>query len=590
MLCYLDDIAHRDDFDELLAELFSTQNLNKITSNNVGLVMIAASFGQLSALKMLVEEKGCLLNETDSVNNTVVHMAAFSHSLSTIKWLVDEKNCPLGTGHSAAKVLSFAIGTGEVEIVKWLVNEKGLLPTTPDELGQVAVHEAAFAGWLDILRWLIEEKDCSPYATDHKGRTLIDFATLSGGLDIIKWLIIEKNFFPDADQRLCTEIISSTIRYNDLEFLKLLVNEKGFSLTIEDESGRVAVHEAAWYGLLPILQWLIEEKGCSPYAADHEGKTLIDFVHLSSGLDIIKWLIIEKNFFSDADQRLCAKIIFMAIFYNDLEFLKLFVDEKQDRLDVYDVDGNTPVLIAARYGRRDILSWLVFDKNLGVHSLVKRNSQSRHAISEAYYYLHYGLAFELALNIFSHRERKLKADKDKANEDDNVLMVLKWQHEHQRVTPQLALSLISSELVKLHTKMHQSMEGLIENEYISKGLAVIKGHIKLYILFTNPVTFNWTDQFSEKYLEKDFIIEYCLHVTQAEVYPKVYQDKLGYYVANLILTGQLDLHHEGSPFAKGLATKALPLCGDIGCPKSHDDILKYKKILLAGLYKLSSLL
>ncbi len=224
---YLADREFYDDFEELLAKLFTGENLTKVKSDNVGMVMLAARFGQLEALKTLIDEQGCSLHVKDNSNHTLVYMAAFSRHLATMKWLVDERKLPLETTeHSVAKLLEFAVIGGNLEVLKWLIDVKKLLPMSRDESGRTMLHEAAELGDLAILKWLINEKGCAPDIKDNNGNTIIHIAAQCDNLHIIEWL----------------------------------VDEQGCSLKQKDSKGNSLVLLAARFGSRECLLWLIDDK------------------------------------------------------------------------------------------------------------------------------------------------------------------------------------------------------------------------------------------------------------------------------------------------------------------------------------------
>ena len=67
--------------------------------------------------------------------------------------------------------LYFVAKSGDLEIVKFIVDKKHQNPLQKDKIENTALHAAAQGGCLDILKYLIDEKDYYPACLDRCERT-----------------------------------------------------------------------------------------------------------------------------------------------------------------------------------------------------------------------------------------------------------------------------------------------------------------------------------------------------------------------------------------------------------------------------------
>jgi ankyrin repeat protein len=155
--------------------------------------------------------------------------------------------------------LHFAAKSGNLDLVKYLIEEKGADFNAPDNDGKIALHFAARWAKLDVVKYLIEEKGADFNAPDNDGKIALHFAAESGELDLVKYLI----------------------------------EEKGADFNTPDNDGETPLHSAASWGTLDVVKYLIEEKGADFNALDKCGKTPLHSAAFAAGLgklDVVKYL------------------------------------------------------------------------------------------------------------------------------------------------------------------------------------------------------------------------------------------------------------------------------------------------------------
>ena len=130
-------------------------------------------------------------------------MACREGHLDIVRWLVDQKQvdcfCQIKGGETP---LLMAIKNSHLGIVQHLV-EKQVDPSYCNEDGFTLLHLASLHGQLDIAKWLVDEKQLDPLCLNYKmnGFTPLICASGSGQLDIVRWLVDEKNidlFYEDG--------------------------------------------------------------------------------------------------------------------------------------------------------------------------------------------------------------------------------------------------------------------------------------------------------------------------------------------------------------------------------------------------------
>ena len=159
-----------------------------------------------------------------------------------------------------------ALKNGHLRFVQWAFAESVLDPA----VGEVAVAHAAESGSVELVRWLVNEKGCT--MTGEAVRS----AAEAGRLDMLRWLHEQVS----ADLQ---EAVRGAARYGHVHVLEWLV-EQGVKLTDE------AICEAAESSTAATVAWLLDN-GC-PY----DEEDLMESACMNEETDgVLKFLIETKR-------------------------------------------------------------------------------------------------------------------------------------------------------------------------------------------------------------------------------------------------------------------------------------------------------
>jgi 26S proteasome non-ATPase regulatory subunit 10 len=123
------------------------------------------------------------IDETDEAGWTVLHIAASTGNLQAIKELIMPLEPAVNAQtNSGSTPLHFAVSKGHVEVIKYLL-DNGASPRLKDKQEQNALHRAASVGNLPIVQLLINAK-CPLNATDRTSWTSLHHALAEGHGDV----------------------------------------------------------------------------------------------------------------------------------------------------------------------------------------------------------------------------------------------------------------------------------------------------------------------------------------------------------------------------------------------------------------------
>lgn len=132
-----------------------------------------------------------------------------------------------------------AAGRGELAVVKLFV-ESGMSVETANEYGFTALHWAASWGHLEVVRFLVEDRGADVNAREARGWTALLGAARFGYLEVIRFLV-EKH---GADVRATTDdgftALHLSARGGSLELVKWLVDRGLDARAVADRGGGTA--------------------------------------------------------------------------------------------------------------------------------------------------------------------------------------------------------------------------------------------------------------------------------------------------------------------------------------------------------------
>ena len=91
---------------------------------------------------------------------------------------------------SGCTLLHYAVASGKLNIVQWLLKEGAKIEET-DDFGLTALSCAASKGHLEIVKWLLEKGGASIDERTRRGLTVLLCAAGKGQLEVVKWLLKE---------------------------------------------------------------------------------------------------------------------------------------------------------------------------------------------------------------------------------------------------------------------------------------------------------------------------------------------------------------------------------------------------------------
>lgn len=165
--------------DTLLSEEFNFSPLTKDVSGNT-LLHIAAMFGQVEIVRLLINKYSCPVDSTNFSDQTPLHLACKVGRFNVLKILISEFGANLHVrDKNGNEPLNIAALCGNTDIVTTLISEYDCDPNIRGFKGRTIFHQALAEGHTSLSKTIIESFGTSVLScTDHDGNTPLHLAAL----------------------------------------------------------------------------------------------------------------------------------------------------------------------------------------------------------------------------------------------------------------------------------------------------------------------------------------------------------------------------------------------------------------------------
>ena len=358
----------------------------------------ACVHGQLDIVQLLTREIGCDPNNTNNVT-TYMHLKSLVQQHNNTAedvlreiWGMNEKEID---GHGIPPI-SLAAGGGHLDIIKYLIEEKGVEPHFPisnskkEELRVSPVLTASCGGHLhvvkyllekhgcnisqddredilfltclvghmDIVTYLITEADCDPHCTRTDELSCIEAACWGGHLDVVKYLVDTHNCDPVKGYSLCIAAANGR-----LEIVSYIAKKYNHSILIMKSNNKVALQAAAFCGHLEVTKFFIEDMKCDPNCKGQYKRTPLHHASARGHLDVVKYLV--DTYHCDpwfpADDEDKSTPFHLAAANGQLEVVSYFALTHDCNLLIRNGYNDTPLHGASLHGHLEVVRFFIED-------------------------------------------------------------------------------------------------------------------------------------------------------------------------------------------------------------------------------------
>lgn len=165
------------------------------------------------------------------------------------------------------------------------------------------------------------------------------------------------------------ERIFQAAELNNQKIIEYMVNEKRWPVNITDFRGRTPGHIAAMYGHVNIVKFVVEKDSSILKSKDRTEETMLMKAITFGHFGVVKYLVDNWNLSISerySHRHFGNTAIHLASRYGKLDILKYLVEEKNGNVNVENNFRETPLFLAAENKLYRIIQYLVEERNADV--------------------------------------------------------------------------------------------------------------------------------------------------------------------------------------------------------------------------------
>ncbi|KAL5013615.1 hypothetical protein ScPMuIL_007885 [Solemya velum] len=250
----------------------------------------AVARGEIESIKSIPDNE--LSKNKDDYGANCLHYAARIGNVDILEYLIKEKGLNetkrTNVGSTPAHDAS---ATGNLEALQWLLGNSSCTVDDQDGTGATVLHLAARYGHGEMVAWLLDSTNCDLMKKTASGAIPLHFAVVGGRLHIVKQLVKEGPVSVNIQMDNGATPVYLSCQAGRLDILRDLADIAGASLKMRAFDGMSCLHTAAQGGHLQCVQYLIQEHKCNPNERDFDGATPLHFASSRGHYKLVEWLM-----------------------------------------------------------------------------------------------------------------------------------------------------------------------------------------------------------------------------------------------------------------------------------------------------------
>lgn len=307
--------------------------LNQEDTNGWNGLLYAACFGHTDIVKFLASQYRKVNLKSSQTNVNILHLACLGCHIETCKYIMRTfPEIVHEVDHEGRTVAHYTARGGETKIMNEVL--KRFRKTRkqfqrPSKGNRNPLHIACLYGNVEMCRKIISKFPFMLHETDDEGLHAVHYAAVGGHVKVMELLM---EFLRDKIQDFC---ISAT---RDINILQM----------------------ACVYGKIKMWCFITEKFPKLISAQNTDGWTIIHDAARSGNVAVLKILADDKKLDLDSiTDSLERTALHIGCLYGKYEVCEFLVSKYPSMMNMKDVDGCRPVVLAAAGGNLDILKLLL---------------------------------------------------------------------------------------------------------------------------------------------------------------------------------------------------------------------------------------
>jgi ankyrin repeat protein len=336
-------------------------SINEIQKGSTITPLFAALEANQEEISLFLLYQGANARHLFEQNRLISHLAAEKGKNSILRLLAAKGQALLNSDENGLQPIHYAAKAGQIKTLSFLESlgisiESQTFPKSTSSLGvQTPLNFAASQGTVEAVKWLLEHQ-ANPEKPTESSMDILASSLMNHSKNSEKLLLLFKDYLISNNLKYVLPATVAAIVRDYIEPLKVLY-QMGVPIHTELYQGLTSLHYACKYGALQCTEFLLEQN-VNLKCLSSSGQTPLEFAAANSSVEQFRLMLDQVD--CDIDKRYQGgeTLLHIAVRAGNLAHVALIIDAEAD-LNIQDVQGQTPLFIAAQKNLEEIVNLLL---------------------------------------------------------------------------------------------------------------------------------------------------------------------------------------------------------------------------------------
>jgi len=325
--------------------------------------------GRIEVVRLLLEWEGINIDAEDSEGLTPLHYSVQNRHWEIVELLL-KKGKPFATlnintvNRYGKTPLHLAVisAPAPMEVVRLLLEWKGININAVDWEGKTPLHLAVPCGRMEVVRLLLECEGININAMDRHGRTPLHLAIIYTKMEIVRLLLEWEGINIDAEDSEGQTPLQYSVDIGDFEMVELLLKKGKPDYDRQCGVFQELLCLATKRGHVETVQEVLEYPKLDVNAQDNDKMTPLLYAIKAGDVDMVKVLCQKDKFHRlklDAVDNGGRTPLHFAVMDGRMEVVRLLLEQEGIKIDAEDSEGLTPLHYSVKNGDTEMMKLLL---------------------------------------------------------------------------------------------------------------------------------------------------------------------------------------------------------------------------------------
>ncbi|XP_046548455.1 ankyrin-3-like [Haliotis rubra] len=339
--------------------------INSTDNNDITPLMLAAGYGNQVVFHLLIE-RGADTSARDDTDRTILHWACRGGNVKIVNGILTQNIVDINSNdRNEMTPLLLAAYHGKREVLGLLI-EQGANTLAVDHESRNSLHHSCTGGQVDTVKYVLNQSIVDINSKDDEEMTPVMLAAYHGKREVFDILVKQ-----GADLSVVDEdgdnILHVACRGGNVKIVNYILMQNIVDINSKDDEEMTPVMLAASHGKREVFDILVI-KGADLSVVDKDGDNILHVACRGGNVKIVNYILMQNivDINSKDDEEMTP--VMLAAYHGKREVFGILVKQGAD-LSVVDEDGDNILHVACRGGNVKIVNYILMQNIVDINSI-----------------------------------------------------------------------------------------------------------------------------------------------------------------------------------------------------------------------------